>query len=51
MNGKGNCWDNAAAESFFATLKTELVYRDGWRELWHTRDEARVALFQYIEVW
>ncbi len=47
MSRKGNCWDNAVAESFFATLKMELV-RD---EDWHTRDEARAALFEYIEVW
>jgi putative transposase len=47
MSRKGNCWDNAVAESFFATLKTELVHDADW----HTRDEARSALFEYIEVW
>ena len=47
MSRKGNCWDNAVAESFFATLKTELVHGEDW----HTRDEARSALFEYIEVW
>jgi putative transposase len=47
MSRKGNCWDNAVAESFFATLKTELVHGADW----HTRDEARAALFEYIEVW
>ena len=47
MSRKGNCWDNAVAESFFATLKTELVQGEDW----HTRDEARSALFEYIEVW
>jgi len=47
MSRKGNCWDNAGAESFFATLKTELVHDADW----HTRDEARSALFEYIEVW
>ena len=47
MSRKGNCWDNAVAESFFATLKTELVHDADW----HTRDEAKSALFEYIEVW
>jgi transposase InsO family protein len=40
------CWDNAVAESFFATLKTELVYRQSWP----TRAIARTAVFEYIEV-
>ena len=46
MSRKGNCWDNAVAESFFETLKNELVYRRPWR----TRDDLRAALFEYIEV-
>lgn len=46
MSRTGNCWDNAVAESFFATLKNELVYRRPWR----TRLELRSALFEYIEV-
>lgn len=45
MSRRGNCWDNAVAESFFATLKTELVYR----RRWSTRLELRNALFDYIE--
>ena len=47
MSRRGNCWDNAVAESFFATLKTELVADADWA----TRDEARGALFRYIEMW
>ena len=47
MSRVGNCWDNAVAESFFATLKRELA--DGAE--WATRDEARTAVFEYIEVW
>ena len=47
MSNVGDCWDNAVAESFFATLKTELVERGVWR----TREEARIALFEYIELW
>jgi transposase InsO family protein len=47
MSRKGNCWDNAVAESFFATLKTELVHDADWQ----TRNEARAALVEYIEVW
>lgn len=46
MSRKGNCWDNAVAESFFATLKTELVYR----RTWPTRHALREAVFDYIEV-
>jgi transposase InsO family protein len=46
MSRKGNCWDNAVAESFFATLKTELVYARSWP----TRLELRAAVFEYIEV-
>jgi putative transposase len=46
MSRRANCWDNAVAESFFASLKMELVYQTRWR----TKDEARSALFEYIEV-
>lgn len=47
MSRKGDCWDNAVAESFFATLKVELTTKT----LWATRDEARSAVFEYIEIW
>ena len=46
MSRKGNCWDNACAESFFATLKTEEVYR----RKYNTREEARFYIFEYIAV-
>ena len=46
MSGVGNCYDNAAMESFWATLKTELVHH----EQYATRDEARQSIFEYIEV-
>jgi len=46
MSRKGNCWDNAVAESFFATLKTELVYTRRFA----TRSEAREAIFEFVEV-
>lgn len=46
MSRKGNCWDNAVAESFFATIKTELVHR----QTWTGRIELRAAVFDYIEV-
>jgi len=46
MSGKGNCYDNAVAESFFKTLKTELVYH----ERYWTRAQARASIFEYIEV-
>jgi transposase InsO family protein len=47
MSGTGDCYDNAVAESFFATLEFELLRKQDW----HTRDEARRALFCYIETW
>jgi putative transposase len=47
MSRKGDCWDNAVAESFFATLEWELIEDSDW----HTREEARRAIFDYIEVW
>jgi transposase InsO family protein len=47
MSRKGNCWDNAVAESFFATLELELILNARWA----TRDEARRAIFRYIETW
>lgn len=46
MSRKGNCWDNAVAESFFGMLKTELIYRQKFR----TRMEAIMAVFEYIEI-
>jgi transposase InsO family protein len=46
MSGKGNCYDNAAMESFFKTLKTELVYL----ECFQTKPEARTGIFDYIEI-
>ena len=46
MSRKGNCLDNAPMESFFGSLKTELVHRTRF----HTRCEARAALFEYVEI-
>jgi transposase InsO family protein len=46
MSRKGNCYDNAAVESFFGTLKTELVYQHQYA----TRAQARADIFEYIEV-
>ena len=46
MNGKSNCYDNAKKESFFHTLKTELVYF----EQYQTRMEAQKSIFEYIEI-
>lgn len=45
MGAKGSAYDNAVAESFFATLKKELVYRRSWQ----TKAQARTAVFDYIE--
>jgi putative transposase len=46
VGSPGTCWDNAVAESFFASLKTELIHRQPWR----TRQQAKTAIFEYIEV-
>ena len=46
MSRKGDCWDNACAESFFATLKNEEVFHRRYK----TRDEARRSIFEYIAV-
>ena len=47
MSRRGNCWDNAHCESFFHSLKTELVYRRKFK----TRQEATQAIFEWIETW
>ncbi len=44
MSRKGNCYDNSAVESFFKSLKAELI----WRRDWRTRRDAEIALFEYI---
>ena len=46
MSRKGDCWDNAVAESFFHTLKTELTHQCRFK----TREEAKHVIFEYIEV-
>jgi len=46
MSRRGNCFDNAVAESFFSSLKNELVNHCSFK----TRDQARTAVFEYIEV-
>lgn len=45
MSGKGNCYDNAVAESFFKTIKTELIYQNVYK----TRKQAYYSVFEYIE--
>ena len=46
MSRKGNCWDNAVAESFFGSLKSELG-----DPIWETREIARAKIFDYIAIW
>jgi putative transposase len=46
MSGVAQCWDNAPAESFFASLKKELTHHEDYQ----TREEARASIFEYIEV-
>src|SRR5204863_6274966 len=45
MSGVAQCWDNAPVESFFASLKRELVHH----ERYTTREEAKASIFEYIE--
>jgi putative transposase len=47
MSRKGNCWDNAVAESFFHTLKTQFIRH----HTFSTQREAELAIFQYIEAY
>lgn len=47
MSKKGDCWDNAVAESFFHTLKVELVHRNKFR----TREDAKRMIFKYVEMY
>lgn len=46
MSRKGNCWDNAVAESFFSTLKNELIHHEKFK----TRKEAEAKIFDYVEI-
>src|SRR5262249_29627041 len=46
MSRKGNCWDNAVAESFFGTIKTELIYPQKWM----SRMAIMTAVLEYIEI-
>ncbi len=46
MSRRGNCYDNAVAESFFSTIKNDLVHH----ETFDTREQAKAALFEFIEV-
>lgn len=46
MSRKGNCWDNAVAESFFGALKNELIHHEKYK----TREQARLSIFDYIEM-
>lgn len=47
MSRKGNCWDNAPAESFFKTLKVEWTYKNNYKNI----EQARQSIFDYIERW
>jgi putative transposase len=47
MSRKGNCWDNAVAESFFKTLKSECIYQNKFTN----KEQAALVVFEYIEAW
>ncbi len=47
MSNKGDCWDNAVAESFIHTLKVEVIHRTRFK----TRDEAKIKIFEYVEMY
>jgi len=47
MSRKGNCWDNAVAESFFKTIKVESVYN----QTYHDQNQAKLSIFTWIETW
>jgi transposase InsO family protein len=48
MSRKGNCWDNAPMESFFKTMKVELIYP---QKQYQSRQEAATGIFEYIEIY
>jgi transposase InsO family protein len=47
MSRKGNCWDNAVAESFFKTLKCDIIYGNKFQSI----EDAKLEVFKYIEIW
>jgi putative transposase len=47
MSRKGNCWDNAVAESFFKSIKTEWVYKNHY----NMYSDAEISIFMWIETW
>ena len=47
MSRKGNCWDNTVAESFFKSLKTELI--QGNKLI--NKEQIKLEIFEYIEIW
>ena len=47
MSCKGNCWDNAVAESFFKSLKTELIYVNKLI----SKEQMKLEIFEHIEIW
>lgn len=47
MSRNGNCWDNVVAESFFKSLKSELIYHEQFK----TIKQAELSVFEYIEIW
>lgn len=47
MSRKGNCWDNSVAESFFKSLKAEAINGNKLK----TKEDTRLMLFEYIELW
>lgn len=47
MSRKGNCWDNAVAESFFKTIKVESIYN----ETYHDHNQVKLSLIKWIETW
>ena len=47
MSRKGNCWDNAVAESFFKTIKVEWIYT----KIFANQDQAQLSIFEWIESW
>ena len=47
MSRKGNCWDNAVAESFFKTIKVEWIYEQEFLD----QQQAQISLFEWIEGW
>jgi putative transposase len=51
MSRKGNCWDDAVAESFFKIIKSEMIYHTQYQDQYQDQNLAKTEIFEFIEMW